>query len=112
MNFYPLKAVVTTNPVLASLYDGDPYSTLLTSGCLSPGELSELLDQGASFDAVVFINGEGQGLAKNLEGKKGGVNARDIRLEMFTVDHSDAPGAVKRIHELLAAQPGFFDIGG
>ena len=112
MNFYPLKAVVTTNPVLATLYDGDPYSAFLTSGCVTPDELSKLLDQGASFDALVFVDGEGQNLVGNLEGSKMGVNAKDIHLETFAIDRLDAPGAVKRIHELLKAQRGLFDIGG
>ena len=112
MNFYPLKAVVTTNQTLTSLYEGDPYSTFLTSGCLSPRELTVLLDQGASFDALIFINGEGQDILDRPEGQKLGANTKVIRHEMFTLDQLDTPGAVKRIHDLLKAEYNLFDIGG
>jgi len=59
---YPLNPVITSNPAFASLYDMHPLSLYLISECLTPSEAARLLDEGAVFDTVVLLGGEGKGL--------------------------------------------------
>jgi len=47
---------------LPLLYDNHPESIDFISACLTPSEMSGLLDKGAVFDSIIFLNGEGQEL--------------------------------------------------
>jgi hypothetical protein len=63
---YPLKPVITTNAALGAIYDDHPWSVFYTSACLKPQAAAALLDEGAVFDTVVLLNGEGAELVERL----------------------------------------------
>lgn len=59
-NLYPLKPVISCDPLLAQRYNADPQSVLLTSACLTSAEATTLLAQGAIFQDIVLVNGAGE----------------------------------------------------
>jgi hypothetical protein len=65
-NIYPLKAVITSNELLAAEYDQSAISAFMTSGALRPDAFVELVSQGARFDTVVTVNGERKDEIKGL----------------------------------------------
>jgi hypothetical protein len=66
-NIYPLKAVITTNELLAAEYDQNAISAFLTSGALTPDAFVNLFTTGARFETVVTVNGEGEDQIKRLQ---------------------------------------------
>src|SRR5437868_1830178 len=97
---YPLKPIITNDPALARLYDDHPDSLTLTSGCLTPAQASSLLEQGAIFDTVVLLNGQGTELLERLVPKEAcdqELYARVERLELPAIN----PDAVLQIHRAL-----------
>jgi hypothetical protein len=64
---YPLKAVITSNELLAAEYDQNALSAFLTSGALKPSAFESLVVTGARFETVVTVNGEGKDLIQRLK---------------------------------------------
>jgi hypothetical protein len=100
LGIYPLKPVITSNRAFAALYDLHPHSLFHISGCLTPSEAESLIDQGAVFDTVVLLNGEGEELIARLTTD---VDPQDQRFSR--VERIDAPvidvHAVGRVHLVL-----------
>jgi len=63
---YPLKPVITSNAALGAIYDDHPTSVYYISACMTPQAAVALLDEGAKFQALVLLNGEGEELAERL----------------------------------------------
>jgi hypothetical protein len=114
LNLYPLNAVVTNDPALPALYDDHPASINLISACLTPQELDSLLDQGAIFQSVVFINDEGKQLISRLSP----VNEQDddVRFPAVHLINLERIGheCIPIIHSALGKRRarGFFAMGG
>ncbi len=97
---YPLNPVITSNPAFASLYDMHPLSLYLISECLTPSEAARLLDEGAVFDTVVLLGGEGKELADRLaseEDSQAQTFAQVERIDLPAVDEQ----AVNEVHRVL-----------
>ena len=114
LNLYPLNAVVTSDPTLPALYDNDPASVNLISACLTPRELDSLLNQGAIFQSVVFINNEGEQFLSRLTP----TNEKDDDIR-FPVVHAItleriSHDSIPVIHSALGKRRarGFFAMGG
>ncbi len=110
---YPLKPVITSNSILASLYDDHPDSVTLTSGCLTPAQAAQLLEQGVIFDTVVLLNGEGDELMERLVPREPcdqELFARVTRIDVPVIDQE----AVVQIHRTLKSPRlrAFFASGG
>src|SRR5206468_933606 len=100
---YPLKPIITNDPALARLYDDHPDSLTLTSGCLTPAQASSLLEQGAIFDTVVLLNGQGTELLERLVLEEA-FKAR--RLGGRTLYTSEGLEQLERIEQLKDAEYG------
>jgi hypothetical protein len=101
---YPIVPVITSNRAFASLYDRHPRSIYLISGCLEPRAASTLLDQGAAFDTVVLLNGEGEEVVARLIPASGGDEQLIARVERIDSAKLDED-AVAAIH-LVLREPG------
>lgn len=110
---YPLKPIVSNHPQLPALYDDHPGSIGLISACLTPQAMSDLLDQGATFDMVLFINGAGQALQQRLLPAHDDDEALHSMLDTLALEHIDAR-SVSAIHSALGKRRscGFFSMGG
>lgn len=110
---YPLKPIVSNHPQLPAFYDDHPGSVGLISACLTPQALSDLIDQGATFDAVLFINGEGQALQQRLRPVHEQDDAIYPLLDTLALERIDMH-SVSAIHAALGSQRsnGFFSMGG
>jgi hypothetical protein len=104
LGIYPLRPVVSAQPQCKAAYDASPSSINLTSEWLSPSEARELLAAGASFEAVVLLNGAGDDLAERLAGGK-------TRVERMWID---GDGEFRSIHAQLKdpARRGVFQTAG
>lgn len=63
---YPLNPVISSNRVLAANYNASMVSATMMSECLSPQEALELINNGAKFNSIVFVNGEGKRLIEKI----------------------------------------------
>lgn len=59
---YPLNPVIMNNEIIKHAYNGHFDATCLMSEGLSVEQACELIQNGAQFDKVVLVNGEGQEL--------------------------------------------------
>jgi hypothetical protein len=114
LNLYPLNAIITSDPALPALYDNHPASVNLISACLTPQELDGLLNQGAIFQSVMFVNNEGE----QLQGRLTPTNEQDDDVR-FPVVHAIALDRISHesipiIHSALGKRRarGFFAMGG
>ena len=98
---------------MPAFYDDHPGSIDLISACLSPQALSDLIDQGATFDAVLFINGEGQALQQRLRPAHDEDDAISPVVNTLALEQIDMH-SVSAIHAALGSQRsrGFFSMGG
>lgn len=62
LHAYPIKPIISSDKQLAANYNNDPKSAHLLSACLTPTEAADLLAQGAVFQDLVLVNGEGEEL--------------------------------------------------
>lgn len=110
---YPLKPIVSSNPLLPALYDDHPGSIALISACLTPPALADLLERGATFDTVLFINDDGLALQDRLRPAGGDDDALYPCVESLTLDQFDAQ-AISLIHAAFGNRRshGFFTMGG
>lgn len=111
---YPLKAVITDDVGFSAVYNDDPESIHLISGCLSPEEASQLLDQGAVFSSVLFLNGAGKNLMPRLVPVQTDYDkALFPEIVEFVLEKQDQHGVAK-VHTLLeqGGVRGFFAAGG
>ncbi|HEX7635758.1 MAG TPA: hypothetical protein VF427_10820 [Noviherbaspirillum sp.] len=111
---YPLKPVITNDKRLAALYDNHPESIDMISACLTPEEANRLLDQGAVFDSVVVLNGDGEQLIQRLVPMTEDYDeALFPQVVSVTLDHIDGQ-SVPVIHSALGKRRarGFFAAGG
>ncbi|MDB5856277.1 MAG: hypothetical protein JWR22_4318 [Herminiimonas sp.] len=114
LNLYPLNAVITSDTALSDLYDNHPASVNLISACLTPQELDGLLNQGAIFQSVVFVNNEGQ----QLLGRLTPIHEQDddVRFPVVHAISLDRIGneSIPIIHSTLGKRRarGFFAMGG
>ena len=110
---YPLKPIVTNHPLLPALYDDHPGSIGLISACLTPQALSDLLDQGATFDTVLFLNGDGQALRQRLLPALDDDEALHPMVDALALEQIDER-SVPTIHAALGSRRsrGFFSMGG
>lgn len=97
---YPLKPVVTTNTLLARKYNDDVRSAFLISACMTAQQAMELLDQGAQFDSVVLVNGEGEDVAARLGDPRVWSAETMPGIERLSLAR-DAEHTVAEIHRLL-----------
>ena len=104
---------MTNHPQLSAFYDDHPGSIGLISACLTPQALSDLIDQGATFDTVLFINGEGQALQQRLRPVHDDDAAQHPVVDTMALEHIDLR-CVAAIHAALGSQRsrGFFSMGG
>ena len=96
------------------MYDDDPASINLISACLTPEELGKLLDQGAIFDSVVFLNGEGQEhLSRLMPLNEDDDNAYFPYIRTITIERIDH-NSIPIIHSIWGNRRarGFFAMGG
>jgi hypothetical protein len=104
LGVYPLRPVITDDPLWKSVYDGHPDSVNLTSECITAGEARSLLDEGAVFEAVVLLNDAGEHLLDRLRpGDAEPVEPR-MRIERVRIE-APGPDAVARIHDYLKDGP-------
>jgi hypothetical protein len=111
---YPLKAVITDDVGFSTVYNDDPESIHLISGCLSPDEASQLLDQGAVFSSVLFLNGVGKNLLPRLvPAEKDYDKALFPDIVELVLEKQDQNGVAKA-HAVLeqGGVRGFFAAGG
>jgi hypothetical protein len=111
---YPLKPVITVNPLLVSRYNGHPSSHNLVSKCITPQEAEQLLDAGAVFESVVLVDGAGE----DLIGRINPSGSADVnfapRIDRLRLDEASEDPVV-RIHVKLQDQSissVFFNFGG
>jgi len=104
MLVYPLKAVVTSNPELSSAYNSDSTSMLLTSECLTPEALKELVAQGAQFEKIVSTNGEGEEVIGELimSAQSQGMDGLPQFERLFFGDGESVESIMKQIHGACA----------
>lgn len=98
---YPLRPVVCDEPHWKAVYDSHPGSIQIASACVSTSEAQGLLADGARFEAIVLLNGAGEGLLEKLQVRLAGEAAADIPVERVHVDHT-WPGGVECIHDFLS----------
>jgi hypothetical protein len=105
LGIYPLRPVVSALPQWKAAYDVNPSSINLTSEWLSPAEARALLAAGASFEAVVLLDGAGDDLARDLAA------VGKTRVERMRID---GDGEFRAIHERLKdpARRGVFQTAG
>jgi hypothetical protein len=99
---YPLKPVITTNAALGAIYDDHPWSVYYTSACMTPQAAAQLLDRGASFDTVVFLNDEGAELLERLVPQGDYDPELHPKIAQLSVAQADRD-AVKAIHRAIQA---------
>lgn len=97
---YPLKPIITSNSALGAIYDDHPGSVFHTSACMTPQEAAALLDEGATFDTLVLINGEGRELLERLLPKGEYDPELYPRVAQLSLPQA-GPEAVKAIHGAL-----------
>jgi hypothetical protein len=90
LGIYPLKPVVCDEPRWKAIYDRHPESVQMASACVSADEVRSLLAQGARFEAIVLLNGAGEGLPVSS----------DMPVERLRID-AGRPGAVGEVHDAL-----------
>ncbi len=101
MKLYPVKPVITSNPQLASSYNTHPVSGLLASACLTVDEASRLLQDGALFDTILLLNGEGEDVVNRIGGDKEAWDNEIMPSIKRLVVPMDANQAVETIHAAL-----------
>ena len=94
---YPLKPVVTSNPLLAAQYNANPLSSFLISECLSPKVVSDLLADGAKFDTLYLVGDDGNDIVCPM-----GAMPKVKRIYLPSKDLENAIGA---IHDAIQGDP-------
>jgi hypothetical protein len=107
--------VVTNRADLRPFYDDHPGSLTLVSGCLSVREATQLLDDGAQFEAIIILD-EDHDLAQRLARLGSDESDRTPTIEHLSLSGNDAASAVSRIHasftEAMRLPDFFYSAGG
>ena len=104
MQPYPLNPVVTSDPSLTSKYNAHPASDNLISACLSPDRVEQLLKEGAQFETMVFINGEGEALINQIGDVEHWDNEFMPRIERLKIT-TDPSADTETIHRAITGDP-------
>ena len=99
-NLYPLKPVISSSRELAHKYNESMASVMLTSACLTPDEASKLLSEGAVFNQIVLVNGDGEQLPSQIGDPNNWDNEVLPTIKRVSLDTS-APDAIKKLHRML-----------
>lgn len=110
---YPTAPVVTTHADLASWYDDHPMSIGLTSACISPMEAEALLDAGATFTTILFVNGAGADLIDRVLEQCNGDEATHTSVAELAIGDASVE-SVRQIHRAIRgkSQRMFYNFGG
>lgn len=97
---YPLKPVITSNPSLTYEYNTHLTSAFLISACLTARQVAELLDNGAKFDALVLVDGEGEELIARMGDPKSWDSETMPEIQKISLAQSES-NPIAEIHKIL-----------
>jgi len=105
IQMYPLNMVVSNDQAFIQTYNSNDSSAFLMSQCCDVEKFKGMLEQGAKFDFIACVNGEGSDLVKDSQAQDSWEMEFQPRVDQFNVDPSKTPEQlVEELHSMFAEQ--------
>jgi hypothetical protein len=95
IQMYPLNLVVSNNEAFSRAYNSNETSIFMTSQCFDEGKLASMLEQGAKFNSIICVDGEGDEIVESLKAN----NEWDSEIQPCIQQYNVSPN--KTINQLV-----------
>ncbi len=105
IQMYPLNMVVSNDEAFMKAYNSNDLSAFLMSQCCSTDNLKGMLEQGARFDSIACMDGEGSDLVKDCQAQDSWEMEFQPRVDQLKLDPSKTPAQlIEELHTMFAEQ--------